>query len=213
LKKLGFLFFALQTVCIVIFSLTNVRQIAATNGRGIPISWLVMGLCFFLLNLNLARKAMEEGGGGRESWFVVIAYALWSLGMAVSVMVFNFKTGGRVTGYDGQVLTIVGGCALAVTIAKLVKGWPWSDPTLQGFLSCIFVAIPQLGIVAEMNEHGGGPAIGTLLAGHAIVAIRFVQLGIAIYKEGFNREHRGIIFSETGNWLSWMAVTFVALSR
>jgi hypothetical protein len=68
---------------------------------------------------------------------------------------------------------------------------------------------PQLYLVFTIWRDGNGGLPGlVIILGHLLVILRLWEIKLAISQEGsWNQKHIGILIAESGNWLSWLAVT------
>ncbi len=204
----AYLLFGTQIVmaCWFIFPLV-IKPFHSTEGMSI--TWTMFGDLFVTVNLVLALSQYQTSRS-RDDLRVVIVYIVW-------IVVWS----------AGLVSIIINGSWLEkdtiVTVAILVGvlillGVRWNgslratttEPLTRGFVALLLKSTPQIYLaycIMSARSHGG-LHWQTLLIGHITVITRWIEIALAAKKNGLNRKNLGMIISESGNELSWLAVTW-----
>lgn len=204
--------FCLQIVFTTIFGVTQFRKLK-DSAEGISAVWYATWLAFNALNLWLVVGVYVM----RPSFTAlqpVIVYWLWLL--LVGAILTRMAWSRRVTWTrtDSKTAALVAvGVGATLLVALLVYHTTITHPLTKGTLAFFCKTIPQFGMAYKMKREGGKGMSGwTLFSGHVTVLTRIAQV---VFIQGVGQQWNlnllGVILSEGGNEISWIAVTAVWL--
>jgi len=200
------IFFILQLILALVSGGSQFVRLL-TTAQGVSVSWLASWLTFLLINLILTIRA-HVSWPSRVTLQTVLTYAAWTTAIAADLGVMVWMGREMWDGKDTLTAAMVTGCVLLTLAWGKIKGLPFTDPMVSGFLAVCFIGLPQLTLAYKIfTEGGAGMAGAMLLAGHIGITTRLGQLWFAIREAGWDRNRQGAVLSETANEVTWILVT------
>jgi hypothetical protein len=208
----GTLIFLIQIV-LAIYAISEQFDVMEDKTDGISISMFVSVTLFFAINFWLSLKA-KSNGGKLEALYVRISYGASSFGQIIIIgyCIYNRFVCGEEILYSEDLLSfaLMMGAIILIITFSLNEKIPLSDPIIRGYLAVAIIGISQLMFAYTIYVHGNGGVSNVLIwSAYITIAIRLAQLGISIRSSFLDREKKGMLIAETGNVLSWSAVTLV----
>ena len=200
--------FIIQIVGATVFGIAQFR-VMQTTVEGVSTPWFVFWLAFLLVNLGLAINA-HQVKSSRVSRQTVIIYTVWSIVMAVDLMVLLIASAFAWSELDTVTAAITLGGILAAVLFGRWRGIPVSDPIMRATFAVFYRAVPQLTLAYNIWLEGrAGISIVAFVAKHVIICLRLCQVWYSIREAGWDRNRLGIAIGEVVNELSWLVCTAV----
>ena len=205
-RKLAEGIFWFQVIGGVVFGLgQGVRMMTST--QGVSTTMFAATEIFCIINLILAvaaRKAIRVRATGQTLVMYIMGLVIYSGLLAIMLV----KGQSRWDGKDWLTSFLVGaGLVLLFGVARL-QTLRFTDPMIRGGFALIMKAVPQLVMAVKIWQVGGGGIATTMIVMfHLLTCSRILQVYLAVQEVGWDRNLKGILLSESGNELSWCAVT------
>jgi len=181
-----------------------------SSTQGVNVIWILSWVFFAVMSLALAIGSYRETKS-RKSLILVIIYANSLLLATLNLTIVAQR--GTWERFDSIVLILIIATSVPTVILARWKLGDWwqglSHPIIRGTLGMYSITWPQLYLVFTIWRDGNGGLPGlVIILGHLLVILRLWEIKLAISQEGsWNQKHIGILIAESGNWLSWLAVT------
>ncbi|MCR4274474.1 MAG: hypothetical protein NUW02_00265 [Candidatus Campbellbacteria bacterium] len=183
---------------------------AKNSVHGVLVTMFLGVEMFLVINLILALRA-HRGNKSRAEKQVVFVYTLWVILWSSNLTLFFAKGGlNEWSRVDSAIAVALCLGIFGLWVFAHIKKLSSSDGIMRGCLSLLFKVTPQIGQAIKIAIVGGAPGIGIIMivVGHMTILTRMAQLFVAA-RRGWSRELRGLVLSEMGNEVSWLAVTIL----
>ncbi|MCD4761292.1 hypothetical protein K8R42_05380 [bacterium] len=196
--------FWFQVIMAWVYMVPQTRQILKGETGGLTLALWLMFMGYLLISLSLSILSYKEKKE-KIRFYTVLIFAQWNI-----FILFLFLLGlNKIRWTNGD--TVVSISVAILSIITICYYRSLKDPMARGFLAMWCKGVPQLWlacVICQANSSEGLPPL-SLLASHATMWSRFIQIYISGRRDGWDRPTKGLLLGESSNVATWTIVTIV----